>query len=100
MVLTAMKTGLRYSELIGLTWSDIDLVNESLCVRQANVYGHIGSPKNNHMRHIHLTSDVVAGLRGLKREGQLVFHLDGQWVRHDKHVVGCTDSVNRPVCRV
>jgi integrase len=47
LLLTAIFTGLRASELRGLPWSDIDLRRGELHVRQrADRYGKIGSPKS------------------------------------------------------
>ena len=46
-LLTAIFTGLRSSELRGLRWSDVDLKQGRLEVRQrADRYGKIGSPKS------------------------------------------------------
>ena len=47
MLLTAIFTGLRASELRGLRWEDIDLRRAILHVRQrADRYRHIGRPKS------------------------------------------------------
>jgi integrase len=47
LLLTAIFTGLRASELRGLRWADIDLKRGELHVRQrADRYGKIGSPKS------------------------------------------------------
>jgi integrase len=48
LLLTAIFTGLRASELRGLRWSDIDLKRGVLHVRQrADAYGAIGRPKSS-----------------------------------------------------
>jgi integrase len=48
LVVTAIFTGLRASELRGLTWADIDLDRARLTVRQrADRWGKIGSPKSD-----------------------------------------------------
>ncbi len=74
MLLVALRTGLRHSELIGLRWEDVDLVAGQLSVRQAIVDGHVGTPKSGRGRHIPLGDEV---LRALKRHrhlrGPLVF---------------------------
>jgi integrase len=47
LLLTAIFTGLRTSELLGLRWQDIDLKRGILHVRQrADRYGNIGAPKS------------------------------------------------------
>jgi integrase len=47
LLITAVFTGLRASELRGLTWNDIDLKAEQLTVRQrADHWNAIGSPKS------------------------------------------------------
>jgi integrase len=47
LLLTAIFTGLRVSELLGLRWQDIDLKRGVLHVRQrADRYGNIGRPKS------------------------------------------------------
>src|SRR5262249_8785758 len=48
LLVTAIFTGLRASELRGLTWEALDLMGESLTVRQrADRWNTIGSPKSN-----------------------------------------------------
>jgi integrase len=47
LLLTAIFTGLRASELRGLRWADVDLDKRALHVRQrADRYGGIGNPKS------------------------------------------------------
>jgi integrase len=47
LLLTAIFTGLRASELRGLRWADVDLLRSELHVRQrADRYGVIGRPKS------------------------------------------------------
>jgi integrase len=47
VILTAIFSGLRASELRGLRWSDVDLAEKRLTVRQrADAYREIGSPKS------------------------------------------------------
>ena len=48
MLLTAIFTGLRASELRGLSWNDVDLQRAELHVRQrADHYGKLGRPKSS-----------------------------------------------------
>jgi integrase len=45
LVLLAVSTGLRQSELFGLTWGDIDLVQGTMNVTRSIVYGVVGPCK-------------------------------------------------------
>lgn len=65
LLLTAIFTGLRASELRGLRWSDIDLKRGELHVRQrADRYGAIGRPKSAAgERTVPLPPTVIAALR-------------------------------------
>jgi integrase len=68
MLLTAIFTGLRASELRGLSWDDVDLQRAELHVRQrADHYGKLGSPKSSAgQRTIPLLPIVVNALREWK----------------------------------
>jgi integrase len=65
LIVTAIFTGLRASELRGLTWDDVDLEQASLTVRQrADRWGKIGSPKSDAgKRDVPLAPMVVNTLR-------------------------------------
>jgi integrase len=68
LLLTAIFTGLRASELRGLRWADVDLDKRELHVRQrADRYLAIGSPKSEAgERTVPLTPIVVNALREWK----------------------------------
>ena len=68
LLLTAIFTGLRSSELRGLRWSDVDFKKGELNVRQrADRYGVIGNPKSKAgHRAVPLPSQVVQALREWK----------------------------------
>lgn len=68
LLLTAILTGLRASELRGLAWLDVDLDKRELHVRQrADRYSEIGKPKSESgERTIPLTPVVVNTLREWK----------------------------------
>jgi integrase len=65
LIVTAIFTGLRASELRGLTWDDVDLERARLTVRQrADRWGKIGSPKSDAgKREVPLAPLVVNTLR-------------------------------------
>jgi integrase len=68
LLLTAIFTGLRASELRGLRWDDVDLTKRELHVRQrADRYNVIGKPKSEAgERSVPLTSRVANALREWK----------------------------------
>jgi integrase len=65
LLVTAIFTGMRASELRGLTWDDVDFEHMVLAVRQrANLWGEIGSPKSAAgEREIPMSPLVVNALR-------------------------------------
>jgi integrase len=80
LLLTAIFTGLRASELRGLRWADVDLAKSEIHVHQrADRYGKIGAPKSAAgQRSIPLLPMVVHALKqwklaGPKTESGLVF---------------------------
>jgi integrase len=94
ILLTAIFTGLRASELRGLRWADVDLDKRELHVRQrADRYSAIGKPKSESgERTVPLTPIVVNTLREWKlacpkSEAGLVFPSSGGLVEHHKNIV-------------
>ena len=69
-VITAIFTGLRASELRGLTWGDVDLENGMLHVRQrADRWNTVGAPKSKSSRRdIPLVPMVVNALKEWRLE--------------------------------
>ena len=68
LILTAITTGLRSSELRGLRWADIDLEGASITVCQrADEWGQIGPPKSEAGRRtIPIPPELVSELRRWK----------------------------------
>jgi integrase len=94
ILLTAIFTGLRASELRGLRWADVELEKRELHVRQrADRYSAIGKPKSEAgERTVPLTPIVVNTLREWKlacpkSEAGLVFPSSGGLVEHHKNIV-------------
>jgi integrase len=75
LVVTAIFTGLRASELRGLRWSDVDLDRAELTVRQrADRWGTIGSPKSDAgKRSVPLAPMVVKGAWLVRRARRIWF---------------------------
>jgi len=74
MILTALRTGMRHGELIGLRWEDVDLVAGRITVRQNVVNGKIGTPKSGKPREIPLGIEVRTALKEHRHlRGPLVF---------------------------
>lgn len=73
LILTAITTGLRSSELRGLRWQDIDLSTCTISVRQrADQWGQIGSPKSEAgKRTIPIPPELVSELKAWKLRSPL-----------------------------
>jgi integrase len=84
LFLTALKTGMREGELIGLTWADVDLSAAVARVRRTCTDGIVHEPKNHERRDVDLTPEVVDmlgawwGELGKPVDDQLVFPGDGR----------------------
>ncbi len=79
MLLTAIRTGMRQSELKGLQWSSIDWQTQSVAVRHTycEFTKSLGSPKSNRERHIPLDVDVYELLFRRKKSTGYIFLDDG-----------------------
>jgi integrase len=68
LILTAILTGMRSSELRGLVWSAVDLNRRTITIRQrADAWGTMGMPKSEAgQREIPLASETVSMLREWK----------------------------------
>jgi len=74
MIVVALKTGLRQSELLGLRWEDVEFSLGKLFVRQAIVEGNLGTPKNGKSRELPLCDSALDALKACRHlRGKLVF---------------------------
>ncbi|WP_426361415.1 tyrosine-type recombinase/integrase [Mammaliicoccus sciuri] len=77
MIILAFTTGLRYSELLGLTWEDIDFQNNILHVRRSYDYhNHTGMKKTksySSVRKVPLNDDISNILYIYKKEQLTLF---------------------------
>lgn len=95
MILLAIRTGLRFGEIIALKWEDINLKERTLTVSRNIVRGIEGSPKNNKTRIVPLTASVLAMLNERPREYERVFYFrKGQPLKHDF----CRDNLHA-ICK-
>ena len=85
LVATALYTGMRLSELLGLTWDDVDLDRGCIHVRAQLSHSHIGSPARRvapktraAARQIPLTPQLAAVLR--ERRLSAAQSAGGDWV--------------------
>lgn len=77
MIILAFTTGLRYSELLGLTWADIDFQNRTLYVRRSYDYHNHTGMKNTKTysseRKIPLNEDIVILFSSFKKAQNHLF---------------------------
>lgn len=86
MVLLALRTGLRFSEIAGLEWRDLDREHGWLLVRRANVRGHVGATKTYKMRRIPLATEVLDALDSIDPDptGPEVFRLQSRPITYNR----------------
>ncbi len=93
VIYTAVSTGLRQAELLGLRWRDIDLDMLSISVSQV-LYKRKGicefkEPKTSHSRRrVAMTPKLALFLRGYKAERELLYWQLGQGLALDSLVFG------------
>jgi len=75
MILLALKTGLRFGEIIALNWEDIDFSNKLLTVRHSIVRGIMGSPKSNKIRYVPMTDSLLEMLWNKSKNEDYIFTL-------------------------
>lgn len=84
MVFTVLRTGLRFGELIGLKWSDVDLKGKLLTIQRSIVRKRVGSTKSNKIRKIPLADDLLQLLASKKRKGEFIFtDENGEMLKQD-----------------
>lgn len=86
MILTALRTGLRQGELLGLQWLDVNLNKGYLVVKRSIFRGRIGTPKSNKSRVVPLCDELVETLSNHR-------HSRSQYVFCDKKGKPLTDNL-------
>lgn len=77
-LLLALRTGLRFGELLGLHWSDLDLATRTITVRRSIVRRQVGTPKSNRFRTLPIADDLLAHLQASSRRTGYVLGQDGE----------------------
>lgn len=72
MILLGCDAGLRVAEMMGLRWSDLDLKQRRMMVRQQDNEREVTSPKGKEPRPIPLSRRLAAALKGAKHLGERV----------------------------
>ena len=73
LFLTALSTGMRQGELLGLTWGQIDFRRAVIRVSQSRVLGHDGTPKSGRIREVDMSPGLASELATMPRRGSYVF---------------------------
>ena len=85
MILVALKTGMRFGELSGLQWPDVDLQHGLITVCHSLVDGHLSTPKSGKARHIWMSPSLRAWFEDHHEADGYVFHHDtGQPVTYEQ----------------
>jgi len=79
IVLLGGEAGLRCGEMMGLEWSDVDLVKRQLRIERSVWKGQTTSPKGGRVRYVPLTVRLTAALREHRhlRGKQVLCSMDG-----------------------
>lgn len=83
LMLTAVNTGMRIGELIGLRWQDVDFVNKQINVNQTYSDGIFTTPKSNKSRPIPMNAVLLKALSGAVKAGMYVFSYNGEHLNPD-----------------
>jgi integrase len=73
MIFTALYTGLRFGELVGLMWSDIDFERMVITVQRSFSRGVLGSTKSNKIRKLPLAHNLALLLASKARISKYIF---------------------------
>jgi len=87
----ALGTGLRFGELMALTWKSVDMENKEIIASQAFSRGVLGSPKNNRIRRIPMTGRVHEILEKNRERPGYVF-------MENKRQIACIKKLHR-ICK-
>jgi integrase len=96
MILLALRTGLRFGEIIALDWQDVDLDRKMLSVSKSISRGLMGSTKSNRSRHIPLSGELCEMLfQRIQKSGSVFLSRNEKTMRRD----ACFKSLRRACLR-
>lgn len=76
-VLLGGDAGLRCGEMMALTWDDVNLRKDQICVERSDWRGNVTTTKGGRLRHIPMTSRLAAAVRAHRHlRGERVLCLD------------------------
>jgi integrase len=86
MIFLAIKTGLRFGELIALEWPDFNFDNKTLTINKSIVLNERNTTKSGKVRYIPLTASVCDYFSIIKQNSGLVFHEPNGDFVHQKRI--------------
>jgi integrase len=100
------EAGLRCGEMIGLEWSDVDLVKRQMCIQRSEWRGYVTVPKGGRLPYVPLTARLASALRehrhlksprvlGLDDGSPLTQDVVGEYVRKAGGKAGVPARVDR-----
>ncbi len=63
LLFTALFTGMRQGELLGLTWSSINWVKGKIKIDKNYTHGRVGTPKTNKIRYVDMSNELAKILK-------------------------------------
>lgn len=77
MIYVALRTGLRFGELLGLKWEAINFDKRVLTVQESIVRGIVGTPKSGKIRHVPISNDLHEELLKHRKPRGRLFEVEG-----------------------
>lgn len=86
MILLALRTGIRFGEIIAVKWEDVDFDRRIVSINKSIFKGVLGTTKSNRVRYLPLTVQVYEMLKNRKgRIGYLFSDKDGNPFKRGKY---------------
>jgi integrase len=87
MILFATRTGLRFGEIIGLKWENVDFIKKEITVSNSISRGIEGPTKSGKIRYIPLIKEVADMLKNKQKPSGYVFSEDnGKFLAHTTYL--------------